>query len=158
MLSHQGVRTNVKHFPVLPFFLEFLVFCACEEFLFFSSVFPFFSGDFRGSVGITNPCFWVVFLAFFPKKTRKGRTRFLGILMLAQSRKKAENDKIKKGTTNLLRIFFRRKFSGLLLYRVHTPRWSCDNTLLRRVLRRFSRLLSRRLSEGFLEGVWRWFH
>ena len=46
--------------PVLPFlvFLEFLVFFSCEEFLFFLSVFPFFSRDFRGSAGIKNPCFW----------------------------------------------------------------------------------------------------
>ena len=38
----------------------------------------------------------------------------------------------------------------------HTPRGSCDNSLLRRVLRRFSRLLSTRFQEGFLEGVLQW--
>ena len=58
------------------FFLQFLVFSPCEEFLVFLSVFSFFSRNFRGSVGIKNPCFFlVVFLAFFQKKkTRKGRT------------------------------------------------------------------------------------
>ena len=33
----------------------------CGEFLVFLSVFPFFSRDFRGSVGITNPCFFGAF-------------------------------------------------------------------------------------------------
>ena len=65
--------------PVLPFlvFLEFLGFFPCEEFLVFSSVFPFFSRDFRGSVGITNPCFFGGFPCLFPKKQGKegqGRT------------------------------------------------------------------------------------
>ena len=62
--------------PVLPFlvFLEFLGFWPCKEFLVFLSVFPFFSRDFRGSVGIKNPCFLVVFLATFQKnKERKDR-------------------------------------------------------------------------------------
>ena len=56
------------------FFWNSLFFFCCEDFLFFLSVFPFFSRDFRGSVGIKNPCFLVVFLAVFQKKTRKGRT------------------------------------------------------------------------------------
>ena len=48
--------------PVLPFlvfFLEFLVFffvSPCEDLLVFLSVCPFFSSDFRGSVGMKNPC------------------------------------------------------------------------------------------------------
>ena len=57
--------------PVLPFlvFLEFLVFfCLARISLFFLSVFPFVSRDFRSSAGIKNPCFFVVFLAVFPKK------------------------------------------------------------------------------------------
>ena len=51
-----------------------------EEFLVFSSVFPFFSRDFRGSVGIKNPCFLVVFRAFCPqkKKERKDREPLFG--------------------------------------------------------------------------------
>ena len=62
--------------PVLPFlaFLEFLDFFPCEEFLVFLSVFPFFSRDFGGAVGIKILVFWVVFLAFFQKsKERKDR-------------------------------------------------------------------------------------
>ena len=56
--------------PVLPFlvFLEFLVFFPCEDFLVFLSVFPFFSRDFRGSVGIKNPCFFCWFSLPFSKK------------------------------------------------------------------------------------------
>ena len=63
--------------PVLPFlvFLQCLVFSSCEDFLVFLSVFPFFSRDFRGSVGITNPLFsLVVCRASFQKnKERKDR-------------------------------------------------------------------------------------
>ena len=68
------------HYPVLPFlvFLEFLVFSPSEDFLVFLSVFPFFSRDFRGSVGIKNPCFFGGFPLPFPKKTRKGRTGYRG--------------------------------------------------------------------------------
>ena len=60
-------------FPVLPFlvFLEFLVFFPCEEFLVFLSVFPFFSRDFGGSVGIKNPCFFWWFSLPFPRKQGK---------------------------------------------------------------------------------------
>ena len=54
------------------FFLSFF----SRNSLFFLSVFPFFSRDFRGSVGIKNPCVLVVFPAFFPQKTRKGRTGY----------------------------------------------------------------------------------
>ena len=59
--------------PVLPFlvFLEFLVFCPYKEFLVFLSVFPFFSRDFRGSVGIRNPCSFGGFPCHFPKKQGK---------------------------------------------------------------------------------------
>ena len=59
--------------PVLPFlvFLEFLVFWPCKEFLVFLSVFPFFSRDFRGSVGIKIPCFFGGFPCHFPKKQGK---------------------------------------------------------------------------------------
>ena len=47
-----------------------------EEFLVFSSVFHFFSRDFRGSVGITKSFFLVIFLAFFQKiKERKDRVQ-----------------------------------------------------------------------------------
>ena len=66
------------NFPVLPFlvFLDFLVFSPCEDFLVFLSVFPFFSRDFRRSVGIKNPCFFGGFPCPFSKKTRKGRIGF----------------------------------------------------------------------------------
>ena len=59
--------------PVLPFlaFLEFLAFFPCEEFLVFLSVFPFFSRDLGGSVGIKNPCFLGGFPCLFPKKQGK---------------------------------------------------------------------------------------
>ena len=66
----------VMAYPVLPFlvFFEFLVFFPCEEFLVFLSVFPFFSRDFRGSVGIKNPCFLGGFPCDFQKnKERKDR-------------------------------------------------------------------------------------
>ena len=53
------------------FFLEFLVFFPFEEFLVFSSVFPFFSRDFRGSVGIKNPCFFGRFPCLFSKEQGK---------------------------------------------------------------------------------------
>ena len=56
------------------FFWNSLVFSSCEEFLVFLSVFPFFSRDFRSSVGTTNPCFFCGFSCLFPKKARKGRT------------------------------------------------------------------------------------
>ena len=67
------------NFPVLPFlvFLKFLVFSPCEEFLVFLSVFPFFSRDFRGSVGIENPCFFGGFPCLFPKKQGKEGQGFL---------------------------------------------------------------------------------
>ena len=57
--------------PSFPCFLEFLVFFLCEEFLVFLSVFPCFSRDFRGSVGIQNPCFFGGFPGHFPKKQGK---------------------------------------------------------------------------------------
>ena len=53
------------------FFLEFLVFWPCKDFLVFLSVFPLFSRDFRGSVGIKNPCFFGGFPCHFPKKQGK---------------------------------------------------------------------------------------
>ena len=63
--------------PVLPFlvFGEFLVFFPCEEFLVFSSVFPFFCGDFRGSVGIKDPWFFGGFSGLFPKKNKERKDR-----------------------------------------------------------------------------------
>ena len=62
--------------PVLPFlvfFGEFLVFSPFfEELLGFLSVFPFFSRDFRGPVGIKNPrLFGWFFSCLFPKKQGK---------------------------------------------------------------------------------------
>ena len=73
-------RTNriarLKQNPVLPFlvFLKFLVFffplrgIPC---FFFWAFFPSFSRDFRGSVGIKNPCFFGGFPCLFPKKQGK---------------------------------------------------------------------------------------
>ena len=55
------------------FFWNSLVFSACEEFLVFTSVLPFFSRDFRGSVGIKNPCFFGGFPCLSPKKKNKER-------------------------------------------------------------------------------------
>ena len=72
-LSHS--QSLVK-FPVLPFlvFWDFLVFLPCEDFLVFFERFSLLFRDFRRSVGIKNPCFLVVFLAFFQKnKERKDR-------------------------------------------------------------------------------------
>ena len=64
---------QVRKNPVLPFlvFWEFLVFFPCEDFLVFLGVFPFFSRDFRGSVGIKYPCFFGGFTCLFPKKQGK---------------------------------------------------------------------------------------
>ena len=53
------------------FFWISLFFFPCEEFLVFLSVFPFFSRDFRGSVGIKNPCFFGGFPRVFQKKQGK---------------------------------------------------------------------------------------
>ena len=83
-------RYRGETFPVLPFlvFLEFLVFCPCEEFLVFSSVFPFFSRDFRGSVGTKKPCFFGGFPCLFPKKQGKeGQGLGCGIASKALRRK-----------------------------------------------------------------------
>ena len=66
--------------PVLPFLvsLKFLVFFAlARNSLFFSSFFPFFSRDLRGSVGIKQSLFFWWFSLAFSKKTRKGRTGIL---------------------------------------------------------------------------------
>ena len=60
------------------FFWNSLFFFPCKDFpCFFWGVFPFFSRDcFKGSVGIENPSFLVVFLAVFKKnKERKDRAR-----------------------------------------------------------------------------------
>ena len=57
--SHSPCRKMLK--PSRPSFLvfgEFLVFHACEELLVCLSFLPFFSRYFRGSVGVTNPCFF----------------------------------------------------------------------------------------------------
>ena len=61
-------------YPVLPFlvFLEFLGFFLLRGFSsFFLSVFPFLSRDFKGSVGIKNPCFIGGFPWRSPKKQGK---------------------------------------------------------------------------------------
>ena len=56
------------------FFLEFLCFFPLQGFPFFLSMFPFFSSDYRGSVGTKKILvFLVVFLAFFSKKKNKER-------------------------------------------------------------------------------------
>ena len=75
IFSQELLIHHVGIFPFLPFlaFLEFLVFFPCEEFLVFSSVFPFFSKDFRGSVGINESLFFGWFSLPVSKK-RKGRT------------------------------------------------------------------------------------
>ena len=60
--------------PVLPFLVYFELLLARISFLGFLIVFPFFSRDFRGSVGMKSPFFWWVFPAFFQKnKERKDR-------------------------------------------------------------------------------------
>ena len=46
-----------------------------KTFLAYLSVFPFFSRDFRGSVGIENPCFWGGFPCLFPKKNKERKDR-----------------------------------------------------------------------------------
>ena len=58
--------------PSFPCSFGIPCFFPCEKFLVFLSVFPFFSRDFRGSVGTKNPCFLLVFFrAFFQKKEGK---------------------------------------------------------------------------------------
>ena len=61
------------------FFLEFLVFSPCEEPLVFLIVFPFFSRDFRGSVGIKNPCFFWWFSLPFSKKNKEKEGQGLSV-------------------------------------------------------------------------------
>ena len=71
--------------PSCPCFLEFLVFLfpARISFFVFVSVFAFFSRDFRGPVGIENPCFFLGggFLAF--SKKNKGKEGQGGALSIA---------------------------------------------------------------------------
>ena len=57
--------------PSSPCFFGIPCFLPCKEFLVFLSVFRFFSRDFRGSVGIKNPCFFWWFSLPFPKKEGK---------------------------------------------------------------------------------------
>ena len=88
---HEGFLLQKERNPVLPFlvFLESLVFffppprgIPC-----FSSVFPFFSRDSRGSAGIKNPCFFGGFPCLLPKKKnkeRKDREKFQAPIKLAQ--------------------------------------------------------------------------
>ena len=70
-LPKRGLDRFPQSFLFLVFFLEFLVFLPCEAFLVFLSVVPFFSRDFRGSIGIKNPCFFGGFSLPFPKKQGK---------------------------------------------------------------------------------------
>ena len=80
----RGAPSTVRNFMTSSgsflVFFEFLVFFfCCEDFLVFLSVFPFFSRDFRGSVGIKNPCFFGGFPCRLPKKQGKegqGRRNF----------------------------------------------------------------------------------
>ena len=74
----QSLRFHLRFLPCpsFPCFFGIPGFFLLQGFPCFLSVFPFFSRDFRGSVGITNPCFFAGFPCRFPKKTRKGRTGF----------------------------------------------------------------------------------
>ena len=67
--------TSPRPHPTLSFlslcFWNSLLFSPCEEFLVFSSVFPFFSRDLRGSVEIKNPCFFGGLPCPFQKKQGK---------------------------------------------------------------------------------------
>ena len=78
--TERGTRTVGAVFnPVLPFlaFGEFLFFffprrgIPCS----FGAFFPSFPGDFMGSVGIKNPCFFGGFPCHFPKKIKDGQGR-----------------------------------------------------------------------------------
>ena len=70
----KGFSVFPLSFPSL-FFLEFLVFFSSRGCPVFLSVFPFFSRDFRGSVGIKNPCFFGGFSLPFPKKNKERKDR-----------------------------------------------------------------------------------
>ena len=61
------------HYPVLPFLVFWisLFFLLARISLFFRAFFVFFSRDFRGLVGIKNPCFFGGFPCLFPKKQGK---------------------------------------------------------------------------------------
>ena len=61
------------------FFWNSLFFSPARNSLFFLIVFLSFSRDFRGSVGIKNPCFFGGFLCLFPKKKqgKEGQGGFL---------------------------------------------------------------------------------
>ena len=56
-----------------PWFLWNSLFLAPQEILVFLSVFPLFSSDSRGSVGMEYPCSSSGFPCHFPKKTKEGQ-------------------------------------------------------------------------------------
>ena len=70
--------TNSLYIPYLPCpsFPLFPLFFPC-----FLSVSPFFSKDFRGSVGMKNPRFSGGFLAFFQKKNKERKDRVVNLLL-----------------------------------------------------------------------------
>ena len=66
-------RSDFEQIATLFFlcFLEFLVFFSLSGIPCFLSVFPFFSREFRGSVGRKSPCFFGGFPCHFPKRQGK---------------------------------------------------------------------------------------
>ena len=81
-LGELSLESSYQHIRVLPcpsfpcfFGIPCSFFLSLRGCLVFLTVFPFFSRDFRGSVGIKNPCFFGGFPCLFSKKkARKGRT------------------------------------------------------------------------------------
>ena len=78
-VTHSGRKllsgTNMTRRPALSFLSLFFgipcFFFPLRGIPCFLSVFPFFSMDFRGSVGIKNPCFFGGFPCLFPKNQGK---------------------------------------------------------------------------------------
>ena len=94
-----GYCARLPHLPCpsFPFFFGipcFFFFFRCEELLVFLCDFPFFSRDFRGSVGINNPCFVSGFPCIFPQKQgRKDRVGYRKLMLRTEALMQAAQQK-----------------------------------------------------------------
>ena len=68
-------QINKEPCPSFPCFFGIPCFFSLRGFPCSFDRFPFFSRDFRGSVGIKNPCFFGGFPCLFPKKNKERKDR-----------------------------------------------------------------------------------